>query len=186
MFFVTCMQYLPESLAVELGNLRGSRIDASDSVDTWEVQDSIKPAFLLMTVLLSAIVILLAISIINELLNHVKSANSITQAYAAAKHISIDASGKENWSDDAMSTDTDGCQSEPLTPTHTERLTLMAKIISKLAHPPPGWRAPRSSLITTSVKAKAAKNLSSSLTTLVTTRISSFSLITTLRISTQS
>ena len=146
MFFITCMQYLSESWAVELGNLRGSRIDASDSVDTWEVQDSIKPAFLLMTVLLSAIVILLAISIINELLNHVKSANSITQAYAAAKHISIDASGKENWSDDAMSTDTDGCQSGPLTPTHTERLTV-AKIISKLAHPPPGWRAPRSSLI---------------------------------------
>ena len=93
-----------------------------------------QPSFMLLSLVLSSVIILLGVSIIVELLKHVN--NTVDIQNARKKGMVLDIDGKEMWSDDD-DTSTVADISEPFS-----EMTL-----SMLAHPPPGWRPPRSCLI---------------------------------------
>lgn len=93
-----------------------------------------QPSFMFLSMVLSSIIILLGMSILFELLNYVNSTVDIQNA--RKKVLALDVDGKEMWSDDDDNS-TVADVTEPFS-----EMTL-----SMLAHPPPGWRPPRSCLI---------------------------------------
>jgi len=99
--------------------------------------ESSQPSFLLLALVLSAIVVLLGVSIINVLLDYVNKTVESEVLPKKKKAPSLNAYGKEMWSDDDDDTST---VADP-------RETSVDLTMILLSRPPPGWRPLRSCLI---------------------------------------
>ena len=128
--FLICMQRLAARTSLREPNVIAPGIAA--------FEESTKPPFILLTFMLSIVVILLGVSIVDVLLDHVhKAADTHAAESRGKKKPPTDLEGKEMWSDD------DEDETSTVADASEASFDLTVAILS---HPPPGWRPPLSSI----------------------------------------